>query len=264
MKKLLLITSLLSGVLSSSFAQDYEVIGPDPRGRVDVNQVRFGAYFAPNISWMKPTATKSDDGLFRVRSLGSKVGYTWGLLADYYFTYNYAIATGFQLNTTGGRLRSDRIAKGSAPSTVETADFNYTLQYLEVPFQLKLRSDEITDMGVQLFGQIGVTAGVNIGKKATYTVTYYDENGSQQSVAEEREKLVGSFTVAPFLLSLNIGGGIERPISDRMSVYLGLFFNNGFLPDVTNPSDYDLGYMGSFGDGNIRQNSLAFRIGLFF
>ena len=263
MRKLLLIIALVSGNITDSMAQDYEM-DPVAPGRIDVNRFRFGAYFAPNISWMRPTATKDDDGLYRVKSLGSKVGFTWGLLADYFFTEHYGIGTGFQVNTTGGRIQTDRINKLTTANTVNHAEFNYTLQYLEVPFQLKLRSDEITETGVQLFGQIGVTAGVNIGKKATYTVDYFDASAYPTSVAEDKEKLVGSFTIAPFLLQLNVGGGIERPISQRMSVYLGVFFNNGFVPDVTNPAEYDLAYTGAFGDGNIRLNSFAFRLGLFF
>lgn len=145
------------------------------------------------------------------------------------------------------------------------SDFNYTLQYLEVPFQLKLRSDPIASANdLQVFGQLGVTAGINIGKKATYTVGYTNSIGDYKVISGDREKLEGSFTIAPFLMQLNIGAGIEKPISEKMSIYLGLFFNNAFAPDVTNPSKYELGYKGSFGDGSVRLNSFAFRFGLFF
>lgn len=264
MKKLLLITCLLAGS-ANSFAQVYEEIDENPRGSIDVNRLRFGAYFAPNVSWMKPTSAKSDNGVFRISSGGSKLGYTWGLMVDYFFTENYGIATGFQLNTSGGKIKARRIEDTTVNNAVYRSDFNYTLQYLEIPFQLKLRSDEIAAAnGMKVFGQIGLTAGFNIGKKATYTVDYTDQNGVDQTVSGDKEKLTGSFTIAPFLLQLNVGAGVEKPITEKMALYFGLFFNNAFLPDVTNPKEYDLDYKGNFSDGNIRLNSLAFRFGLFF
>ena len=265
MKRLLLATLFLNLLAASASAQDYEVVDGPGWSRIDMNRVRFGAYFAPNVSWMKPVSAKSDNGLYRVTSGGSKVGYTWGLLADYFFTENYGIATGFQLNTTGGTIKTFRIAEDSTLNTVYNSNFNYTLQYIEIPLQLKLRSDELPAAnGLQVFGQIGLTAGFNIGKKATYNVGYTDANGAYRMVSGDKEKLTGSFTIAPFLLHLNVGAGVEKPISEKMSLYFGLFFNNAFLPDVTNPGEYELGYRGTFGDGNIRMNSFAFRFGLFF
>jgi hypothetical protein len=268
MKKLILIAILAVSSAANSFAQRYEIEEPiRPRYGMDVNRLRLGAFFAPNITWMKATATKSDDRIYRIKSGGSKVGFTWGLLADYYFSPNYAIATGFQVNTVGGKITSDRIETDTLINTVDFADFSYTLQYFEVPFNLKLKSDYMPDPGLSFFGQIGLTAGINIGKKATYLVNYFDENQKYLTVTGDKEKLVGSFTIAPVELQFNIGGGIEKPISEKMSAYFGIFFNNTFLPDVTNPGEYDpdyLGYKGTFSDGNIRLNSLAFRFGLFF
>ena len=266
MKKLFIALSLFSFFAGNASAQHFEVMDDDVQeGRIDVNKLRFGVYFAPNISWMKPTSAKSDNGIYKITSDGSKVGYTWGLLADYFFSENYGIATGFQLNTSGGKIKSKRVEQDSFISNaVYNADFNYTLQYLEIPFQLKLRSDRLEAAdGLQVFGQIGLTAGFNIGKKATYKVEYTD-GGTSQIISGDKEKLAGSFTIAPFLLQLNVGAGVEKPISEKMALYFGLFFNNAFLPDVTNPSEYDLDYKGTFSDGNIRLNSFAFRFGLFF
>ena len=130
MKRLLLATLFLNLLAASASAQDYEVVDGPGWSRIDMNRVRFGAYFAPNVSWMKPVSAKSDNGLYRVTSGGSKVGYTWGLLADYFFTENYGIATGFQLNTTGGTIKTFRIAEDSTLNTVYNSNFNYTSSYI--------------------------------------------------------------------------------------------------------------------------------------
>ena len=265
MKKILLLSLLLLSGIVKGLAQDYEMVDDRPGPYMNPYMWRFGVYFAPNVSWMKPTSAKVNDGEYRVRSGGSRVGYTWGLLAEYFFQPNYGIATGLQLNTTGGTIKTDRIEQDSLINTVYSSDFKYTLQYLEVPLQLKLRSDPIGQAdGLQVFGQLGITAGINIGKKATYTVGYTNSIGDYRVISGDHEKLEGSFTIAPVLLQLNIGGGIEKPITEKMSMYFGLFFNNAFAPDVTNPSKYELGYKGEFADGNIRLNSFAFRFGLFF
>jgi hypothetical protein len=272
MKKTILL--LLAGTCFSTatIAQQYEygpVVSSSKRGLGGSN-VRFGVFVAPNSSWMKPTSNKSDDRQYVVSSEGNKIGFTWGLMMDYYFAENYGIATGFQLNTTGGKIlaqQNDDVPPLSVPY-VKSADFDYRLQYLELPFNLKLRSDELGS-GTKLFGQIGLSAGINISKKATYEVTYVETNAAgnetDKTVTGENEKIGGGLSVAPVNLQMNIGGGIEHPISEKMSFYVGLFFNNGFLPDATNPKELkDMGYKGKFTDGNTRLNNFALRIGLFF
>lgn len=234
----------------------------DDYGDREVSRLRFGAYIAPNLSWMHPTAGKSDDGQFTVKSNGSRMGYSWGIAAEYFFAENYGIATGFQLNTTGGKIITGNTDTTPVPRTVRETDFTYTAQYLEIPFGLKLRSDEIGR--VRFFGQIGLALGINIGKKVDYTVIYRDADNTEQTVTGEKEKLVGSLTMAPAMLQLNVGAGLEYAIGGKMSFYTGVFFNNGFLPDATRPDKFGLGYEGSFTDGNTRLNNLALRVGLFF
>lgn len=265
MKKSILIFSLLLIQPIISFCQDDNThIEIEVPKKVDVNKLRFGAYIAPSICWMKPVTNSSGDGLYSVSSDGSKTGYAWGLMVDYFFTPNYGLATGLQINNTGGNIKSSFKQSIVPNNTVKTADFKYYLEYVELPIQLKLRSDELGTSGMKLFGQLGFTPSVNIGKKATYTVVYNDNNGNEQSINGNKEKISGSFSIAPVLLQLNIGGGIEKPIAKRMSVLLGLYFNNGFSPDVTNPDKYSFAYEGKFSDGKIRLNSLSFRAGLFF
>jgi hypothetical protein len=257
MRKILLPFLLVLLTVSGVYAQD-----DYPAARSQ--SMRFGAYIAPNLSWMHPTAGKSDDGRYVVESNGSKIGYSWGLLAEYFFAENYALATGFQLNTTGGKLITRNVGDTTLPHNVLATDFDYNVQYLEIPFGLKLRSDELGSGGIRVFGQIGLTLGINIGKKATYTVEYRDDDNIRRVLTGEREKLVGSLTMAPAMLQLNVGAGVETPLSGKMALYTGLFFNNGFLPDATNPEKFGLGYAGIFSDGKIRLNNLALRVGLLF
>jgi hypothetical protein len=266
MKKTLLLVCCLA-VVNSLSAQRYEYGTPQPAGP-DFSKTRFGLFVAPNISYMQPTANKSDDRMYLVNTDGSKMGFTWGLMIDYFFEENYGIATGFHLNSTGGRINAELnplITKPSGTDYVEYANMDYHLQYLEIPFGLKLRSDPVAGAGgIQVLGQIGVGLGFAISKKASYDVKYYDYSaGKSYTIAEEKEKIAG-LGISPIMMQLCLGGGFEYPVTDKLSLYLALFFNNGFAPDVTNPKEFDLLYKGKFTDGNTRLNNFALRLGLFF
>lgn len=256
MKKLFLLGIAGLALAQTATAQDQET-------KIDQNKLRFGAYVAPTISWMRPTTSKSDDGNYSVSSQGSKIGFTYGMMAEYDFAPNYGFITGLQINSTGGKIKATATNTDTAANKVYSADFDYKLQYLEIPVALKLRTDEIS--GFRFFGQLGLTAGFNISKKATYTVDYTDENSMYKEATGDKEKIKGALAIAPVMFQMNIGAGAEYPISDKLTFYAGLFFNNGFAPDATNPNKYDLTtYKGSFKDGNTRLNNFALRIGLFF
>jgi opacity protein-like surface antigen len=271
MKRFLVLLLAATSISTIAKSQQYEY--DDTKGGHSGGggggNLRFGVFIAPTVSWMKPTANKSDDKLYLISSQGSKIGYTWGLMMDYPFAENYGIATGFQIVTEGGKILAEENTNTTQPATINRvtkADFDYTLKYLEIPFGLKLRSDELGG-GLHVFGQMGLSLGINIGKKASYDVSYTDTSDGKvivRSVSENGEKIFGSSAIAPVLLSLNLGAGLEYSLSEKMSLYLGLFFNNGFVPDVTNPNRLDLNYKGKFSDSNTRMNSIALRLGLFF
>ncbi|RYZ16916.1 MAG: hypothetical protein EOP49_51190, partial [Sphingobacteriales bacterium] len=137
------------------------------------------------------------------------------------------------------------------------------LNYLEIPVGLKLRTDPISNF--RFFGQLGLTTGFNLAKKATYDVSYYgEEAGKLLKSTGENEKIKGTLAIAPVMFTMNIGAGIEYPLTEKLAAYAGLFFNNGFAPDATNPNKYTMPYASSFRDGNTRLNNFALRLGLFF
>ena len=260
MRKQLLAAALLFSA-APSFAQD---MASD--SRIDVRKLRFGAFAAPTISWMRPTTATDDARQFNVRNEGSVVGFMWGLMADYNFAPNYALATGLQYNSTGGHIVAEAVNAPTTRDQVRRADFTYRVAYAEVPLHLKLRTDDIS--GFRFFGQLGVTAGVNIGKKADYSVSYLDANAAPRDTSGNDVKIRGGIgSIAPLLLQLNVGAGTEYAIGEKLSAYVGIFFNNGFVPDATNPQNFDeslLGYRGEFRDGNTRLNNVALKLGLFF
>jgi hypothetical protein len=243
---------LFSAQFNNSYAQD-----------IDTKKLRFGAFVAPTVSWMKPTANKSDDNSFLTSSDGSKIGFTYGLMAEYRFADNYSFVTGLQINMSGGKINTERaLAPSDSSKYIMNTAFDYNLQYIEIPLGLKMRTNLIE--GFRFFGQLGVTPSFVISKKVSYDVKAF-QDGAIQTFNDENVKLKGAITISPILFQMNIGIGAEYPLSDQLCGYFGLFFNNGFAPDVTNTSKYSgFGFNSTFKDGNVRLNNFALRLGLFF
>src|SRR5690606_29580864 len=126
------------------------------------------------------------------------------------------------------------------------------------------------------FGQAGVTLGLRVAKKAAYELQYWDGNTNNVAISQEKDKLGSRGTLnpgfAPVNFQMNLGVGAEYPLTDKLAAYVGIFFNNGFLPDMTNPQNFELHdnnnqpieVNSSFKDGNVRFNNIALRLGIFF
>ena len=255
------VSALLLMQSLDSFAQT-EIMSSN---NVDSKKFRFGVYVAPTMAWMKPTTDKTDDGRYAPTSEGSKIGFTYGLMAEYHFAENYAFVTGLQVNMDGGKVNTKYLGtENPKKSVVDNANFNYRLNYLEIPLALKLRTDMIS--GFRFFGQLGLTTGFNIAKKATYDVKYFDGSGAAVAMKGENEKIKGNLAIAPVMFTMNIGAGAEYPLNDKLAAYVGIFFNNGFAPDATNPASYKMfkDINADVKDGNTRLNNFALRLGLFF
>jgi hypothetical protein len=154
---------------------------------------------------MKSDMDKVDNG-------GSKMGYNFGLLVDYFFGDNYAITSGLTINTTGGKL--EYLSSGN--NTVEARQ-RYNLRYIEIPMGLKLRSEDLKRMNI--YGRFGLSPQLNIMAKDN------DDNGISDEV-----KLLD--------LGYHIGGGIEYSVGGKNALVFGLLFNNGFM-DTTKRNGYN-------------------------
>lgn len=260
MKKVLVYTMVAALCLpvTQTFAQGNETASIN----VDSKSLRFGIFIAPTMSWMRPTTNKTSDDKYAPTNAGAKMGFMYGAMAEYHFAENYAIITGLQVNMAGGKIDSKYLGSDTK-SVVRNASFNYRLHYLEIPVGLKMRTDLIS--GFRFFGQVGLTTGFNIAKKAkSYNVDYYNENGVALNSKGENEKIKGTLAISPMMFTMSIGGGAEYPLNDKLAAYVGVFFNNGFAPDATNPDKYQMPYGLGFKDGNTRLNNIALRLGLFF
>lgn len=179
----------------------------------------FGLKAAPHISWMRPNVDNYEGA-------GAKVGFAWGFIAEFNFTENHSITTGFNMLFDGGKLKFPA-AQGEETGTMIR---DYSMKYIEIPLTLKMRTNDIN--GMRYFGRIGLGTGFKIGAKKTDEFT--PTGGSA---------VTGNKTnyddVAMFRESLIVGLGAEYAIKEGPKMGVELTFNNGFTNVLTGKNTVD-------------------------
>ena len=175
---------------------------------------RLGVCLNPHFAWFSENSDLME-------SNGTRIGIEGGLVIEHFFAKNYAFATGIHLGSFGGTMiYSDSIVfrtndnEKTVPPQLEVA---YKLQYISVPIDLKLKTNQIGYMSY--FARLGLNAQVNIGSKA-------DAPPALNNDAAGKE-------VGLFGLGYHFGGGLEYGVGGNTSVILGIDYNNGFLDILT-------------------------------
>lgn len=187
---------------------------------------RFGLQASPTITWM----TSSDKG---INGNGTTVGLKLGVLGEVYFAENYAFVfgLGFAFNQGGtlkhdvggnlwpnSQLSSDVYQKG--PAMPDGVNLEYSLQYVEIPFGLRLRSQE--------FGYLRYFAEIPV-----FTVGILTQaQGAIKGTDMDTEKEDISNDVDNFAFSWGFGGGVEYSIGTQTSLVAGIFYQS-YITDVT-------------------------------
>jgi len=215
--------------------------------------LRIGFKLEPNISWLHP----NENG---VKSDGSKVGINYGLMVDYEFADNYIFSTGLQVSQLGGKLSytgntwSDKkvgYVSANNSSVNNTANYNLSLQYVEIPFAIKLKSSNKGKM--DFWGSFGGFLSIPVKARASVQTNFLVGTATS-NYTNDNENVLSN--IQPVNIGMQIGAGVEIPFSDKNALVLGLIFNNGFI-DVTKN--------GSWGDdGRVNMNNLALKLGIFF
>lgn len=196
-------------IFSFSQAQDY--YGSSYSGK----KVSLGITLSPNIHWLRYDNSENVE-------TSTKLGYNYGLLADFAMSENYFFSTGFLINSLNA---GSKFSEGSFTT--------YKLQYIEVPFGLKLQSTQRYYRSY--YGQFGFSAGMKI-------------SGDRERSGEDKASLGSGADI--FRLALQVGGGVNWQLDHKLNMMTGLTFNNGFTSVLK--------------EGNPRSSYLAFNLGIFF
>ncbi len=225
---------------------------------VQAQGFKFGVHVDPLVSFMASNDKK-------VVPKGAQMGFGLGVEMEYYFSdgENYAFTFGgnFSLGK-GGKLsyinsgvllpnstlfessyfRTDSAGLSvSAPSgddlkLVAGTTVRYNVNYLEIPFGLKLRTNELGQSYLRAFFHIPmVTIGIPVSARGTVNAPEQTTDTSFEYYTKEPVKGENIYKDINFLqLSLGTGAGVEWSPNDDGGLRLvgGLYYNYGFIDMV--------------------------------
>ena len=179
-----------------------------------IKKFRFGLKIAPNISWYD---IKSPE----LTNNGNKAKFGYGLITEYNFSTNYALATGFELLTSGGKLdypiNSYYLLKDDSKYYLTNRTFN--LNYLQIPTVLKMKTNEIGYF--TYYGQFGFNTLFRTSAMA-------DDFGINNKGSLNRSQIDITEETNFINLGLNVALGFEYNLYKETSMITSIGFNKGF------------------------------------
>lgn len=217
------------------------------------NELRLGFQLSPSFSWMT-----TDDNL--INGNGANVGLKLGMISEYYFRENYAVVTGlnFAFNQ-GGTLRHEQggnlwprseLSNLALDSLPDGVNLKYHIQYLEIPFGLKMRTKE--------FGYLRYFAEIPILSLGFKLQARGDVSGTA-GLDSERENITEDVNL--FNLTWGFGAGVQYALSESTALVGGIFYRQGFS-DVTD--DAGVRTDGTSEDSKGIVKSITIRFGFLF
>jgi len=185
---------------------------------------RFGIQFSPTITWLN-----SNENFINANGTAFG-GPKLGMVGEKYFRENYAITfgLGFAFNQ-GGVLKHDFGGDLWRNSTLSNSIYHdlpdgvglrYSLQYVEIPFGLKMKTQEFGY--IRYFAELPIFT-LGILTQAQGAVEGTDMNTDKENIRDD---------VNLFAFSWGIGGGIEYSVGPNTSLVGGIYYQNN-VTDVT-------------------------------
>lgn len=216
---------LLFFIATAGFTQD------EPQDRF-----RFGLKATGNFGWFKPNSKNIENG-------GAKTGYSWGLMGDYSFTKNYALATEFLITDIRANLKfantmreTNDINGDSIFTSFPNTSIDYKIKYIQIPVSIKFKTKEIGL--VTYWAQFGIAPSFLASAKADYQnvqpadeyakMAVNDKENDKYHMAQVKDGEVFNDKVFFVRVPLVVGAGIEYNLAGNTSLYTGLRFDNGF------------------------------------
>lgn len=196
--------------------------------QAQMSNLKLGIQASPTFSWM----TTNDN---KITSDGTNAGLNLGIMGQYYFSENYSLVSGISLLLNqGGGLKYgyagnflEKAAEDRAitPNSIQLdsissgSTIRYGGQYIEIPFSIRLRTNE--------FGYFRYFAELPMFTLAFRTQGRADISGG--NVVSEKENITAD--INPLAIRWGLGGGVEYSISENLSLIGGIYYNST-LSDV--------------------------------
>jgi len=176
-------------------------------------QWEIGLKITPSISGNRVVAPDE----FNFKSLNAKTHFGGGVIADYFFSENYAFSTGLIYNARGAGVSYNY--SPTTGSTRQQGSDEFSIQYLEIPITLKLYTNDIaTD--TKLYFQAGGSLDPRISAKV---------NNDKLDADDESNTRHFNFMD----ISALIAAGAEKQVGESTKVFAGISYHRG-LADIDN------------------------------
>ena len=177
-------------------------------------KVALGLGIEPAVNWLKVDGDHLSPN-------GAKMNVNYGLLADFNFGENYALATGFFINHTGGNV------KQSAIDTLSLAvESNIRYQSIRLPLTLRMMTKEIGYF--RYYGLFGFYNDIIISATADQKIV---------GGPEEEDVNIDDVT-PPYNASIVFGLGFMYNWTGTTNFVVGLTYSNGLI-NFGQETEYD-------------------------
>lgn len=178
-------------------------------------KIKLGFEASPQLSWMK-----SSD--LEVLNANAGLGIKYGLEADIFLfgVPRYSLNTGLFVSNHcfKARYEIDQSLVFDDQTLNTPVEIKYRLNYLEIPFDIKLRSDQFYRF--TYYGQFGLTNLVNIGVTAVSSDSKLDGTNVNESFGF-------------YNMGLLLGAGAEYDIGGNTAINMGIQYTNYFIDATT-------------------------------
>lgn len=197
----------------------------------DDRDFRVGLKVYPGFDWIKARTSN-------VKKDGSGIGFSFGIMSDIRLADNYFFTPEINITTITSKTKMKDTAVYTLPGsgTYNQVSYKYNLRYFEIPLTFKMRTRDYD--GMSYWVQVGLAPGFIFGSSVT---TLANPTGSNVKPFPTNEKYIPnasesdqydfinhSDNINVFRASMILGAGIEYNLSENVSFYCGLRFNNGF------------------------------------
>ena len=210
-------------------------------------QVEIGLKIAPTMTSLRAESTSKNS----FASDGSQIGFSGGLVVDYFFGENYAFSTGLELAGKGGTIRyTDYQNSGAGNGNPVPVSMKISTQYLQVPLSVKLFTNEIAP-ATRLYFQVGGSLNVPIGTRIDGSKFYKDPVTGTENKASDY--------VYFFDADALVAAGAEYTLGQSTKLFAGLGYRRG-LVDIDHYFERKRG----FSDVTIKNSSFGLDLGIKF
>jgi hypothetical protein len=177
--------------------------------------LKLGFQASPQLSWMK----SSNTGIVNDQS---RVGIKYGIEADLFLlgVPRYSLNTGLFISNHSFKAKYslENPVTLNGISLATPVSIQYKLNYLEIPLNIKLRSDQFYRM--TYYGQFGITNLINISATANSSDAKLDGSNVSESIGL-------------YNMGMLMGGGAEYDIGGNTAINLGIQYTNYFIDATT-------------------------------